>query len=77
VVSNDARHAQRVLDGIPEWIERKRPDLQVVDHQISLRWSRLFRHACSPGCCPAANPAILRPPASPPYLTRSTSPASI
>ena len=36
VVSNDARHAQRVLDGIPEWIERKRPDLQVVDHQISL-----------------------------------------
>jgi len=36
VVSNDAGHVQRVLETIPPWIERHRPDLQVVDHQIML-----------------------------------------
>jgi uncharacterized protein YlxP (DUF503 family) len=35
VVSNDGRHAERVLSGIPAWIERRRPDIQVVDHQFS------------------------------------------
>ena len=36
VVSNDARHAQRVLSGVPGWIESRRPDIQVVDHQLFL-----------------------------------------
>lgn len=36
MVSNDSRHAQRVLARIPAWIERRRPDLQVVDHQVSI-----------------------------------------
>ncbi|MBM3121091.1 MAG: DUF503 domain-containing protein, partial [Chloroflexi bacterium] len=34
VVSNDGRHSQQVLDGIPAWIESRRPDLQVVDQQL-------------------------------------------
>jgi uncharacterized protein YlxP (DUF503 family) len=36
VVSNDARHVQRLLAGIPRWIETHRPDLQVIDDQITL-----------------------------------------
>jgi len=36
VVSNDGRHAQQVLDGIPAWIEARRPDLQVVDQQLQM-----------------------------------------
>jgi uncharacterized protein YlxP (DUF503 family) len=36
VVSNDARHVQRLLVGIPRWIETHRPDLQVIDDQIML-----------------------------------------
>jgi len=36
VVSNDQGHVQRVLDGIPSWIESRRPDLQVVDDHIIL-----------------------------------------
>jgi len=36
VVSNDARHAQRLLSGVPAWIESRRPDIQVVDHQLAL-----------------------------------------
>jgi hypothetical protein len=36
LVSNDPRHVQQVLDAIPDWIERRRPDLQVVDHQIAM-----------------------------------------
>jgi uncharacterized protein YlxP (DUF503 family) len=35
VVSGDGPHAQQVLDGIPGWIESRRPDLQVIDHQLS------------------------------------------
>jgi uncharacterized protein YlxP (DUF503 family) len=35
VVSSDGPHAQQVLDGIPGWIESRRPDLQVIDHQLS------------------------------------------
>ncbi|OGO15611.1 MAG: hypothetical protein A2Z14_09935 [Chloroflexi bacterium RBG_16_48_8] len=34
IVSNDQGHAQRVLDGIPSWVEARRPDLQVIDDQI-------------------------------------------
>jgi uncharacterized protein YlxP (DUF503 family) len=36
VVGNNAQHVQRVLSGIPKWIETHRPDLQLVDDQISL-----------------------------------------
>ena len=36
VVSNDARHAQRLLAKIPSWIETHRPDIQVVDHEIEM-----------------------------------------
>ena len=36
VVSNDGRHAQQVLDGIPHWIEARRPDLEVVDQQLEV-----------------------------------------
>jgi uncharacterized protein YlxP (DUF503 family) len=36
VVSNDQGHAQQVLDGIPSWIESHRPDLQIIDDNISL-----------------------------------------
>jgi len=34
IVSNDAKHVQRVLEKIPNWIETYRPDLQVVDQHI-------------------------------------------
>jgi uncharacterized protein YlxP (DUF503 family) len=37
VVSNDGRHAQRVLSKIPSWIEARRPDMQVVDSSIAMR----------------------------------------
>jgi uncharacterized protein YlxP (DUF503 family) len=36
VVSNDARQVQRVLEKVLVWIEHNRPDLQIVDHQISV-----------------------------------------
>ena len=36
IVSNDAKHVQRVLEKIPNWIEKFRPDMQVVDQQIML-----------------------------------------
>jgi uncharacterized protein YlxP (DUF503 family) len=36
IISNDAKHVQRVLEKIPDWIERHRPDMQVVDHEIML-----------------------------------------
>jgi uncharacterized protein YlxP (DUF503 family) len=34
IVANSERHAQRVLSKIPNWVESRRPDLQVVDHQL-------------------------------------------
>ena len=34
MVSNDAKHIQRVLMKIPVWIEKFRPDLQVVDEEL-------------------------------------------
>jgi uncharacterized protein YlxP (DUF503 family) len=36
MVSNDAKHVQRVLQKIPNWIETFRPDVQVVDQEIML-----------------------------------------
>ena len=36
VVSNDSGHVQSMLEGVLRWIERNRPDLQIIDHQISL-----------------------------------------
>jgi hypothetical protein len=37
VVSCDGPHTQQVLDGVPGWIESRRPDLQVIDQQL-LTW---------------------------------------
>jgi uncharacterized protein YlxP (DUF503 family) len=36
VVSNDSRHAQRVVAKIPGWIARYRPDLQVIDEMLTV-----------------------------------------
>lgn len=36
IVSNDARHGQRVLSKIPSWIETHRPDIQVIDSEITI-----------------------------------------
>lgn len=35
-IGNDVAHLQRALKPIPGWIEKTRPDLQIVDHQIIL-----------------------------------------
>ncbi|MBX3085717.1 MAG: DUF503 domain-containing protein [Anaerolineae bacterium] len=35
-VSNDAAHAQKWLQNVIEWIEKYRPDLEVVDHYIEV-----------------------------------------
>jgi uncharacterized protein YlxP (DUF503 family) len=34
-VSNDGGHVERVLAGIPGWIEHYYPDVQVVDHEYT------------------------------------------
>ncbi len=34
VVANDRNHVERVLAGIPGWVERYRPDVQVIDHEF-------------------------------------------
>jgi uncharacterized protein YlxP (DUF503 family) len=34
VVSNSGPHGEQLLAKLPGWIERRRPDLQVVDHLI-------------------------------------------
>ena len=36
LVTTSAAHAQSTLDGIVNWIERNRPDLEVVDHYIEI-----------------------------------------
>ncbi len=33
VVSNDSRHVQRLLSRIPPWLEKRFPDIMIVDHQ--------------------------------------------
>jgi len=35
-VSNDAAHAQKWLQNVIEWIEKYRPDLEVVDHYVEI-----------------------------------------
>ncbi|MFQ5922458.1 MAG: hypothetical protein ACE5M4_06405 [Anaerolineales bacterium] len=35
VVSNSDKHGNQVLSGIPAWIERRFPDLQIVDDHLS------------------------------------------
>lgn len=37
VLTNDGRHGQRLLQKIPAWVERHRPDVVVVDYAIELR----------------------------------------
>lgn len=34
VVSNDSRHVQRLLSRIPGWVEKRFPDLSLIDHHI-------------------------------------------
>jgi uncharacterized protein YlxP (DUF503 family) len=34
-VANEKPHVERVLGGLPSWVERNRPDLQVIDHQMT------------------------------------------
>ncbi len=36
VISNSAVHAQQVLGSVLGWIERNRPDVQIVDHSIEM-----------------------------------------
>jgi uncharacterized protein YlxP (DUF503 family) len=36
IVSNDARHVQRALARIPRWLERRFPDMMIVDDQFQL-----------------------------------------
>jgi uncharacterized protein YlxP (DUF503 family) len=36
IVANEGAHAQQVLQEIPGWIEARRPDLQVIDHQLTM-----------------------------------------
>lgn len=35
-VSTSAAHAQTLIDNLLRWIERNRPDLEVVDHYIEV-----------------------------------------
>lgn len=35
VVSNSNQHGQSLLEKIPVWVERRRPDLELIDHQIA------------------------------------------
>lgn len=35
VVSNSDKHGNQVLSGIPNWVERRFPDLQIVDDHIA------------------------------------------
>lgn len=35
VVSNDAAHSQRVLARVPAWLEKRFPNVGVVDHHTS------------------------------------------
>lgn len=36
VVSNDNKHAQRLLSGIPGWLERRFPHIDLVQDKIEL-----------------------------------------
>lgn len=35
-VSNDAQHSRKVLARIPAWIEKNRPDFQLIDEQYTI-----------------------------------------
>jgi uncharacterized protein YlxP (DUF503 family) len=35
-VSTSAAHAQNLLDNVVNWIERNRPDLEVIDHYVEV-----------------------------------------
>ena len=35
IVSNEKAHVERVLTKIPAWIEGNRPDVQVIDQQLT------------------------------------------
>jgi len=33
-VANEGAHVEQVLARLPAWIEERRPDVQVIDHQF-------------------------------------------
>ena len=35
IVANEKPHLEQVLSKIPAWIERNRPDVQVIDQQLA------------------------------------------
>jgi uncharacterized protein YlxP (DUF503 family) len=35
-ISTSAAYVQDLIDGLVEWIERNRPDLEVVDHAVEI-----------------------------------------
>jgi uncharacterized protein YlxP (DUF503 family) len=37
IVSNENPHAERVLSKIPDWIETRWPDVQIIDSNIMVR----------------------------------------
>jgi uncharacterized protein YlxP (DUF503 family) len=36
VVSNNSRHVQQILSKVPDWIEKRHPDFQLIDDEIIL-----------------------------------------
>ncbi|WP_349258421.1 DUF503 domain-containing protein [Aggregatilinea sp.] len=36
IVSTDSRHAESVLEAVLGWIERNRPDVEIVDHTFEI-----------------------------------------
>ena len=36
IVSNQSAHGERVLENVLRWIERNRPDLEVMDHTLEI-----------------------------------------
>ena len=36
LVSNSQQHIQPILEKIPDWIERNRPDVQIVDSEYNM-----------------------------------------
>ncbi|MBN1265085.1 MAG: DUF503 domain-containing protein [Anaerolineales bacterium] len=36
LVSNSQQHIQPILEKIPRWIEKTRPDVQIVDYEFSM-----------------------------------------
>lgn len=35
-VANEGAHVERLLSCIPSWVESRRPDVQVIDHELTM-----------------------------------------